>query len=140
MNKKPSGISALTFAIAFFGSVFMQPAFSSVSSDMNFECAGKVDNGMVTFREFPTFHFSGKQLRISGSDIFSTYNFEVCRENAALLSFATNPDECQSDESPSANHSLKSAHGTLNKNSGQIYITGSQGLHGEYQCKASIKK
>ena len=140
ITKQPSGISVLTFAIAIFCFISISPAFGSVSSDLNYECAGKVDNGMVTFREFPAFRFSGQRLKISGSDIFSTYNFEVCSENVALLSFATSQKECLSHTSSAANNSLKSAYGTLDKNSGKIDIAGSQGLHGEYQCKASIKK
>ena len=138
MDKKPSQISVSSLLIALTIAVFTLPALGAVSPDKNFECAGRVDNGLVIFREFPVFHFSGQRLKISGSEIFSTYNFEVCSDSGIVLSFATDQDGCHAGPAP--NKSIKSAHGSLNKNSGQVEISGSQGLHGEYQCKEIIKK
>lgn len=131
-------MSILTFAIAIFVGFFMPPAFGSNTSYSYFECAGKNDNGMVIFREFPALHFSGQQLKISGSDIFSTYKFQVCEAGNSLISFATDQEQCRAGAATIK--SLESAYGTLNIVSGELAIAGSQGLHGEYQCKESIKK
>jgi hypothetical protein len=138
MSKKLLHVTVSTLAAAISISVFTLPALGIVYADKNFECAGKVDNGMVIFREFPVFHFIGQRLKIAGSDIFSTYSFEVCSESDKVLSFATGHAACNAGAA--ASNSLKSAHGTLKKNSGQVDIAGSQGLHGEYQCKEMIKK
>ncbi len=138
MNNQPSGISALKFIVAIFGSVFMLPAFGAIPSDKHFECAGKNDNGMVISREFPTLHFTRQQLKITGSDIFSTYNFQICENSNIVISLATDQAQCQAGIG--IINSVKSAYGTLNIISGQLAIAGLQGLHGEYQCKEIIKK
>jgi hypothetical protein len=110
----------------------------NISSENNFSCAGKNDNGMVIFREFPVLHFSGQKLKITGSDIFSTYNFKICDVSNTLISFATDQEQCHAGIG--AINTLKAAYGKLNIGSGQLAIAGSQGLHGEYQCKEIIKK
>jgi hypothetical protein len=128
----------LAFVAGTFVSVLALPALGDINLDKKFECAGKVDNGLVTYREFPVFHFSVQRLKVTGSDIFSTYNFAVCGESGTVLSFATDQAGCHAGAT--VNNSLNSARGTLNNNTGQIEITGSQGLRGEYQCKEMIKK
>jgi hypothetical protein len=112
--------------------------FGSVSHDENYECAGKNDNGMVSFREFPTLHISGRRLKIAGPDIFSTYSYEICDEADPQVFFATRPKVCRSK--PADITSLDSSNGYFNKVSGRLELFGAQGLHGDYQCKEAKKK
>ncbi len=138
MIVKRSRISVLIFVTAISGPVFTLPAFCAFFFDKSVECAGKVDNGLLIFREFPAFRFSGQQLKITGSDIFSTYNFVVCSENGKKVFFTTEQTECQTGVGTKA--PARSARGTFDQNTGQINITGSQGMQGEYHCKEIIKK
>jgi hypothetical protein len=128
---------SVILAIAILFSVCFLCGFGNIPLDMKYECAGKNDNGMVITREFPTLHFSGHQLKISGSDIFSSYNYEICGNNDTLVSFATQQEACR------AGHEIikssKVSYGSLNKASGHLILYGSQELSGEYQCKAISK-
>ncbi len=137
MNKEPLRTS-ITSSLAILVAIFLLSGFGSVSHDKNYECAGKNDNGMVSFREFPSLHFSGGRLKITGSDIFSTFSYEICDEKDTQVFFATGPKVCRAE--PAAITSLETSNGTFNKVSGRLELFGAQGLHGEYQCKEATKK
>jgi len=118
--------------------VFLLTGFGNVAHDKNYDCAGKNDNGMVSFREFPMLHFSGRGLKITRSDVFTGFNYEICDETDALVSFATGPEVCRLV--PAAIKSLRASNGSLNKITGRLQLFGAQELHGEYECKEILKK
>lgn len=126
------------FLTAILAAVCLLSGFGSASHDKNYECAGKSDNGMVPYREFPFLHFEGRRLKISGSDIFSTYNYEICGASGSLVSFATQQEICHAGTaSPIASSASR---GSLDTTSGVLELVGAQGLHGEYQCREITKK
>jgi len=126
------------FLTAILASVCLLSGFGTISHDKNYECAGKSDNGMMPYREFPSLHFEGHRLKISGSDIFSTYNYEICEASGSLVTFATQQELCHAGPaSPIASSASK---GSLDTASGLLEIIGAQGLHGEYQCKEVTKR
>ncbi len=137
MNKTPLRLSILSL-ITILTAVCLLSGFGSISHDKNYECAGKNDNGMVSFREFPTLKFYDRRLKIAGSDIFSTYSYEICEESDTLVTFATHQELCRAG--PAEIHSLSSSSGFFNKVSGRLELVGAQGLHGEYQCKVITRK
>jgi hypothetical protein len=127
-----------TSLIVILAAVCLLSGFGDNSYGKNYECAGKADNGMVPYREFPSLHFEGRRLKISGSDIFSTYRYEICEASDSLVTFATQQEICHAaSASPIASSASK---GSLNTASGLLEIIGAQGLHGEYQCKEVAKK
>jgi hypothetical protein len=131
---RSSGIF-LTVTLA---AVCLLSGFGTISHDKNYECAGKSDNGMVPYREFPSLHFEGRRLKVSGSDIFSAYNYEICDPSGSLVTFATQQEICHAGTaSPIAS---RASRGSLDKTSGLLELVGAQGLHGEYQCKEVAKK
>jgi hypothetical protein len=136
MGNKPLRVS-FTYLIAILALAMSLSGFTSISREMNYVCAGKSDNGMVTNREFPSLSFSGRQARIAGSDIFETYNYSICGENEALISFATRQELCGSTRAGTG--SLTASYGSFDKVSGRLELFGAQGLHGEYQCKEAKK-
>ena len=105
--------------------------------DLMYACAGKIDNGMVVTREFPSLHFSGTRLTISGSNIFSGYHYEICSNNEKMISFATQKLLCQ--QKHDALHSMTDSYGTLDKVSGKLTLLGAQDLSGEYACRGTNK-
>ena len=126
------------FLTATLAAVCLLSGFGTASHDRNYECAGKSDNGMVPYREFPSLHFEGRRLKISGSDIFSTYNYELCDASGSLVTFATQQEICRAGTaSPIASSASR---GSLDAASGLLELVGAQGLHGEYQCKEVTKK
>ncbi len=130
--------SSGVFLTATLAAVLLLSGFTTISHDKNYECAGKSDNGMVPYREFPTLHFEGRRLKISGSDIFSTYNYEICDASGSLVTFATQQEICHAETaSPIASSASR---GSLDTASGLLELVGAQGLHGEYQCKEVTKK
>ncbi|GEM_PF-5414408 len=112
--------------------------FGNIPLDLKYECAGKNDNGMVVTREFPTLYFSGHQLKVSGSAIFSSYNYEICDNGDTLVAFATRQEVCHANQE--SIKSLKMSYGSFNKVTGQLALYGWQGLSGEYQCKVPDKR
>ena len=131
---RSSGIS-LTAILA---AVCLLSGFGTITHDRSYECAGKSDNGMVPYREFPSLHFEGGRLKITGSDIFSTYSYEFCDASGSLLTFATQQEICHAGTaSPIAS---RASRGSLDTDSGRLELVGAQGLHGEYQCKEITKK
>lgn len=137
MNKKPLRLPVIS-VIAILAAVCLLSGFGNIAQDKNYECAGKNDNGMVSFREFPTLNLYGRRLKITGSDIFSTFSYEICEESDTLVTFATHQELCRAG--PAEIHSLSASNGSFNKVSGRLELVGAQGLHGEYQCKAIVKK
>lgn len=132
MNKKTFRMSILTL-ISTLSSIGLLCGFGNISIENKYSCAGKIDNGMVITREFPTLHFSGKQLKITGSDVFSSYKYLICNESVSLISFATQQELCPAKQV--TNMSLQDSYGSLNKVTGELSLLGSQGLNGYYQCK-----
>lgn len=124
--------------LVILAAVGLLSGFGNMSTDKNYECAGKSDNGMVSFREFPSLHFSGRRLKIAGSDIFSTYSYEICEAGDTLVTFATQQEVCHAGNAEIK--SLSAVHGSFNKVTGKLALDGAQGLHGEYQCKEINKK
>lgn len=121
------------FLSATLAAVCLLSGFGAISHDKNYECAGKSDNGMVPYREFPSLRFEGRRLKISGSDIFSTYNYETCEASGSLVTFATQQEICHAGTaSPIASSASR---GSLDTTTGLLELVGAQGLHGEYQCK-----
>lgn len=136
MHKYPLHTSlALLIAVT---TICLLPGFASAATDKNYECAGKNDNGMVVFREFPTLHFFERQLKIAGSDVYSSYSYAICEESDSLMVFATRREVCRAG--PAEINSLGSSNGSFNKVSGRLELFGAQGMHGEYQCKETRKK
>ena len=134
MSKQPVKLSII-FLIGIVVSDYLLCGAVNISPEKNYECAGKNDNGMVVNREFPKLHFSGRQIKISGSDIFSAYHYEICGNNGSRVSFATQAELCRSGHGTI--NSLKDSYGSFNLDSGQLSLYGAQGLSGEYQCKVS---
>lgn len=124
--------------IAALVSVWLLSGASSLPAERKFECAGKNDNGMISVREFPILHFSGSRLSITGSDIFSTYNYEICAEGDSLITFASHPKACPAAHT--AIDSLNASNGSFNKVSGLLTLDGAQGMHGEYKCNGATQK
>jgi hypothetical protein len=124
--------------VAILAAISLLSGFDAIPHDKNYECAGKSDNGMVPYREFPTLHFEGRRLKITGSDIFSTYSYEICEARGPLLTFATQQEICHTG--PANPIASRSSKGSLNTASGFLELIGAQGLHGEYQCKEVAKK
>ena len=137
MNKSPPRSSSL-YLLAILAAVGSLSGFGNIAPDKNYECAGKNDNGMVSFREFPSLYFSGRRLKIAGSDIFSTYNYDICGESDTLVTFATQQEICRAGNAEIK--SLNAVQGSFNKVTGKLALDGAQGLHGEYQCKELNKK
>jgi hypothetical protein len=135
---KNSLLSSSIFLIVILAAVGLLSGFGNISPDKSYECAGKNDNGMVSFREFPSLHFFGRRLKISGSDIFAAYNYEICEESDTLVTFATQQELCRAAHAEIK--SLSAAQGSFNKATKQLELIGAQGLHGEYQCKEVNKK
>lgn len=135
LNSLPTPGILLTATVA---AICLLSGFDAIAQDKNYECAGKSDNGMVPYREFPSLRFEGRRLKISGSDIFSTYSYEICDAGGSLVTFATQQEICHAGQtSPIASSASR---GTLDTTSGQLELVGAQGLHGEYQCKEITKK
>lgn len=127
-----------TSLIVILAAVCLLSGFDTISHDKNYECAGKTDNGMVPYREFPSLYFEGRRLKISGSDIFSTYHYEICETSDSLVTFATRQEICHAGPaSPIASSVSK---GSFDTTSGLLELVGAQGLLGEYQCKEVTKK
>lgn len=137
MNKN-SLRSSIKPLIAGIASLCLLCGFGNATHDKNYECAGKNDNGMVIFREFPTLNFSGHRVMIAGSDIFSKYSYEVCDERDSRVSFATRPEVCRAVSAGLS--TLDASSGSFNIVTGRLELYGAQGISGEYQCKESRKK
>lgn len=137
MNRSRLGKLFISLTAMILG-IWLLSGFGKVSHEKIYECAGKNDNGMVINREFPILQFADSKLRISRSDIFSAFNYEICDETVSLVSFATQPELCHATLSEIK--SLGSSNGSLSKVTGQLELYGAQELHGEYQCKDSLKK
>lgn len=112
--------------------------FTGTAYGKEYDCAGKGDNGMVASREFPSLHFDGRRLKISGSDIFSTYSYEICAESATLVTFTAHQEACRTGAAEIK--SMNGSNGTFNRVSGALQLDAAQGLHGEYQCQEAAKK
>ena len=123
--------------IASIFAVGLLSGFGNITQDRKYGCAGKNDNGMVSFREFPMLHFSGRRLTIAGADVFSALNYEICDETDTRITFATHPELCRAG--PADIKSLSASNGSLNIVSGQLELIGAQELHGQYQCKEILK-
>lgn len=124
--------------IAALAACCLLSGFGAISYARDYECAGKSDNGMVPYREFPSLHIEGRRLKVSGSDIFSTYDYEICAASDALISFATQQEICRAP--PGNEIAAKVSRGSLDITTGLLELTGAQGLHGEYQCREVTKK
>jgi hypothetical protein len=137
VNRNPLRSSSASL-IAILAAVFLLSGFGDISQEKKYECAGKSDNGMVSFREFPSLHFYGHRLKIAGSDIFSTYSYKICEESDTLVTFASQQEVCPAGHAEI--NSLKAAKGSFNKVFVVLELVGAQGLHGEYQCKEVAQK
>jgi len=136
MNKKPFCLSKISL-VAIISLAYLLCGAGNIQLDKSYKCAGKNDNGMVVNREFPTLHFSAHRIKVSGSDIFSAYNYELCDNSGAHVSFATQPELCRNSQGEI--NSLKDSYGFYNVDSGLLSLHGAQGLTGEYQCKEVSK-
>lgn len=130
--------SPCTTLIPILAAVGLLSGFAGLAYGKDYACAGKGDNGMVASREFPSLHFDGRRLIISGSDIFSTYSYEICAENATLVTFTAHQQACRAGAAEIK--SMNGSNGTFNKSSGALQLNAAQGLHGEYQCQEVEKK
>jgi len=138
VNRHPVLHSPAAAVIAAFAAICVLSGAGKAAQTRKFECAGKSDNGMISVREFPTLHISGRRLAISGSDMFSAYDYELCAESDALVTFASDPKVCPAAHM--AIGSLNAANGSFDKASGRLKLDGAQGTHGEYQCNGSAQK
>ncbi len=138
MNIHPALRLPGTSLIAAIAAIWLLSGAGTIPENRKYECAGKNDNGMISIREFPTLHFSGSRLTITGSDIFSTYNYEICAESNSLITFASNPKACPAAHA--AIDSLNASNGSFNKVSGLLELDGAQGMHGEYKCNGATQK
>lgn len=112
--------------------------FAGIAYGKDYACAGKGDNGMVASREFPSLHFDGRRLKISGSDIFSSYSYEICAESATLVTFTAHQQACRAGAAEIK--AMNDSNGTFDRASGALQLNAAQGLHGEYQCQEVAKK
>ena len=124
--------------IAALASIWLLSGAGTIARKRTYECAGKNDNGMMSIREFPTLHFSGSRVTVTGSDIFSTYNYEICAESDSLVTFASHAKACPAAHT--AIDSLNASSGSFNKVSGLLELDGAQGMHGEYKCNGAAQK
>ncbi len=93
---------------------------------------------MIATREFPTLHVNGRRLTVSGSDMFSTYSYEICAESDALVTFASQQKACAAGHA--ATGFPNAVNGSFNKDSGLLVLDGPQGMHGEYHCGEGAQK
>jgi len=93
---------------------------------------------MISTREFPTLHVNGSRVTVSGSDMFSTYSYEMCAESDTLVTFASQQNACAAGHA--ATNSRNAVSGSFNSVSGLLEFDGPQGMHGEYQCRVGAQK
>lgn len=138
MNKPPALLYPLTTVIAAFAAICLLSGSGTITQDRMYTCAGKSDNGMISTREFPTLHVNGRRVTISGSDMFSTYSYEICTEGDALVTFASQQKACAAEHS--ATNSQTAVNGSFNPASGLLKLDGPQGMLGQYHCGEGAQK
>lgn len=124
--------------IAALAAICLLSGSGTIAQDRTYACAGKSDNGMITAREFPTLRINGSRVTVSGSDMFSTYTYEICTQSDALVTFASQQKACASGHA--ATGSPNAVNGSFNSVSGLLQFDGPQGMHGEYKCGAGAQK